>query len=115
MPWPELFPSAPGISPRSRESRLTYFARDRSLGITPAQKATDHSPGVNPMGRDRDPNETLHCFACHVTSFSEQDLLRLDVATMRADRFMCDHRTVCDAVAARVTKSSSEVQTFAVS
>ena len=79
-----LLPSAPGMSPGSRESRLTYFVRDDSLGITPAQKATDHSPGVNPMGRDRDPDETLHCFACHVTTFSEHDLLRLDVATMRA-------------------------------
>ncbi len=77
-----LTPSATG-SPGSREHRLTYFAHDRALAITPAQKASDGAPGLNPMGRDRDPGETLHCFGCHVTTVSARSPRLLDVATMR--------------------------------
>jgi hypothetical protein len=77
-----LLPSAAG-SPGSREHRLTYFSRAQALGLTPAQKAADHAPGLNPMGRDRDSGETLHCFGCHVTTVSDQSPRVLDVATMR--------------------------------
>jgi hypothetical protein len=75
-------PSASG-SPGSREHRLTYFARDRSLGLTPGQSASDPGPGTNPMGRDRGPGETLHCFGCHATTVSATSPRVLDVATMR--------------------------------
>src|SRR5262249_18203076 len=77
-----LLPSAAG-SPASREHRLTYFSRAQALGLTPAQGAADHAPGLNPMGRDRDPGETLHCFGCHVTTVSDRSPRVLDVATMR--------------------------------
>jgi hypothetical protein len=74
--------AGPG-SPGSREHRLTYFARTQSLDITPAQRASDGTPGLNPMGRDRGPGETLHCFGCHCTTVSNSGPQRLDVATMR--------------------------------
>jgi hypothetical protein len=77
-----LLPSASG-APGSREHRLTYFAHDRALGITPGQKAAEHASGLNSMGRDRNPGETVHCFACHSTVVSAHDPQRLDAATMR--------------------------------
>jgi hypothetical protein len=77
-----LTPSASG-SPGSREHRLTYFARDRALGLTPGQEASGGAPGLNPMGTDRDPGQTLHCFGCHVTTVSAQGPRVLDSAAMR--------------------------------
>src|SRR5262249_9139741 len=74
---------SPTESPGSRESRLTYFAHGPSLGVTTGQKATDHSPGMNPMGRDRGPGETLHCFGCHSTTVSDRSPLVLDPAPLR--------------------------------
>lgn len=68
----------------SREHRLTYFAASKSLGLTPAQDALEGEvPGLNPMGRDRDPGETVHCFGCHSTVVSAFSPDYLHVPTMR--------------------------------
>lgn len=70
-------------SPGSREHRLTYFTRNGALGLTPGQKASEQAPGLSPMGVDRNPGETVHCFGCHSTTVSAHDPQVLDVATMR--------------------------------
>lgn len=72
-----------GGSPGSREHRLTYFEKSQSLEVTPGQKASEGAPGTNPMGRDRGPGETVHCFGCHSTTVSDTNSQVLDTATLR--------------------------------
>jgi hypothetical protein len=59
-------PSAPTML----EHRLTHFAADDSLGITPGQHAERPHPGMTPFGREQTPAETLKCFRCHSTRTS---------------------------------------------
>jgi len=77
-----LTPSPAG-SPGSREHRLTYFAGREELGLTPGQSAAEAARGRRPMGLDRTPGETLHCFGCHLTKVSDFGPNVLDPATMQ--------------------------------
>ncbi|HEX8200811.1 MAG TPA: multiheme c-type cytochrome, partial [Isosphaeraceae bacterium] len=70
-------------SPGLREHRLTYFARSRSLGLTPGQTAAELGPGDHRLGRDWSPEEAVRCFGCHGTTVSAHSPAVLDVATMR--------------------------------
>lgn len=70
--------------PTALEHRLTYFAQDRSLGITPGQsRGTDVDPEeVTPSGRRLGAEKTLECFGCHTTLLSQEGGRELDTATM---------------------------------
>jgi hypothetical protein len=57
-------------APRLLEHRLTHYAADDSLGITPGQSAEQPLPGTGPNGRELSPNETVKCFRCHSTRTS---------------------------------------------
>ncbi|HEU5117998.1 MAG TPA: multiheme c-type cytochrome, partial [Isosphaeraceae bacterium] len=70
-------------SPSSREHRMTYFAKDEDLELTPGQSLSEHQPGRNPMGVDRGPGETVRCFGCHSTTVSDFSPDYLDVQTLR--------------------------------
>ena len=66
--------------PAAREHRLTYYAQDDTLRITPGQSAEKPFPVTTPTGRDLPEWETIGCFRCHATriSASGPDMLNLD-------------------------------------
>ncbi len=71
--------------PSSREHRLTHFAHDDHLGITPGQTADDPGSGTGPLGRDLGPELTLRCFGCHTTRTSAEGPDRLDPSSWIAN------------------------------
>jgi hypothetical protein len=56
--------------PKILEHRLTYFARERALGITPGHGAGTHLPGLTPRGGVLIADVARKCFACHTTQNS---------------------------------------------
>lgn len=66
------------------EHRLTYFAGDRRLGVTPGQSTvSDVDPAdKTPIGRLLDERHARRCFDCHTTRLSDQNQTTLDVKTM---------------------------------
>lgn len=54
-------------APLALEHRLTHFAAEDSLGITPGHTAAEPSPGLTPHGRELSPEDTRKCFRCHST------------------------------------------------
>ncbi|MDR3638525.1 MAG: multiheme c-type cytochrome [Isosphaeraceae bacterium] len=69
-------------SPEGLEHRISYFAKDRSLGLTPGQRRETKSPGTTPLGRHFNAQETQKCFECHCTLTSDRGNDVLDVRTM---------------------------------
>lgn len=78
------------VRPTLLEHRLTYFASDRSLDMTPGQSAVSRLvppapapvPGTTPVGRVVTGSDALKCFRCHTTRTSAQVPEELDTATM---------------------------------
>jgi hypothetical protein len=68
--------------PEALEHRLTYYAQNDSLDVTPGQETSSPLPGATPHGRHLPPAKALKCFDCHTTYTSNQGPETLDVATM---------------------------------
>lgn len=68
--------------PDGFEHRLTYFAHDESLGLTPGQSARSKTPGRTPQGFHLPKLATLDCFGCHATRTSAESPMTLDLATL---------------------------------
>ena len=66
------------------EHRLTYFATDRRLAVTPGQDAVSNveSARKTPRGRLLNASQARKCFDCHTTRVSDRDPKTLDLATM---------------------------------
>jgi hypothetical protein len=85
-----LQPAAePGLDPPGIEHRLSYFAADRRLGITPGQErpegASDRTTKERhdvPMGNPLTPDRIQQCFGCHSTLTSTVASNRLEPATL---------------------------------
>lgn len=60
----ERQPSGP---PTGLEHRLTYFARDDSLRVTPGQALSNHEQGLTDVGFRLSARVVLDCFECHGT------------------------------------------------
>jgi hypothetical protein len=67
------------------EHRLTYFAANQRLGVTPGQQAAEAGADETPMGVHLPASEVVHCFRCHTTMTSDDDGKTLDLATMIAN------------------------------
>jgi hypothetical protein len=69
--------------PSGLEHRLSYFASDGSLGLTPGQAARpERGTHDEWTGRRLDGRALLTCFHCHTTLTSSRGPTVLDVATM---------------------------------
>lgn len=68
--------------PVALEHRLTFFAQQQKLGITPGQAAEVAEPETTPRGRVLSAPETLKCFDCHTTLTSQVSQSVLDVDNM---------------------------------
>jgi hypothetical protein len=66
---------------RVREHRLTYFAHDEALDITPGQRAPYPQATTHALGRDFPTTLSLKCIECHVTRMSTEGPLQFDPAT----------------------------------
>ncbi|MGE3819501.1 MAG: multiheme c-type cytochrome [Isosphaeraceae bacterium] len=55
------------VAPVGLEHRLTYYAADGAMAVTPGQRHDDDLPGVTPRGRALSTRDTLRCFGCHAT------------------------------------------------
>lgn len=53
--------------PTGLEHRLTYFAGDDTLGLTPGHSGKRPKPGLSPVGFRLPPTVVLDCFECHGT------------------------------------------------
>ena len=74
------------------EHRLTYFARENALGITPGQTLDSPVPAVTPHGHELAANEARKCFRCHTTQMSAGGGQQNDEATM-IPNISCEHVT----------------------
>jgi hypothetical protein len=70
-------------APEMTEHRLTYFAHDDGLDVTPGQSLTGNAQGVTQTGRHHAGFNTLKCFECHTTVMSDAGGPVLDEASMR--------------------------------
>ncbi len=70
----------PGGAHALFEHRLTHFGSTKRMGLTPGQEATSKLPARGPLGRQGDPVEASHCFACHATRTSPRGRRDLDPA-----------------------------------
>jgi hypothetical protein len=68
--------AGPDGRPAGLEHRLTYFAHDQSLGLTPGQ--TRDIPGRTPNGFRLPPEVTADCFGCHATRTTRRGRIELD-------------------------------------
>ncbi len=69
-------------APVGREHRLTYFAHEDGMGLTPGQRAETGNVGTNRLGRDLSSQMVFLCIGCHVTLTSAHGAEELDVETM---------------------------------
>jgi predicted CXXCH cytochrome family protein len=58
-------------APSGVEHRLTYYAAEDALEVTPGQRQSDILPGVSSHGRALSTRDTLRCFGCHATPADE--------------------------------------------
>ena len=68
--------------PRILEHRLTYYAADGVLGITPGQDQGQPKRGTTRVGCELTASETMKCLGCHATELSGRDSSELDPSTM---------------------------------
>jgi hypothetical protein len=68
--------------PHALEHRLTYYAAEDALGVTPGQKVDQLEGQTTPTGRILDPNETVKCFGCHTSATSSRDRARVDLRSL---------------------------------
>lgn len=68
--------------PVALEHRLTFFAQQEKMGITPGQAAEIAEPETTAEGRVLSAPETLKCFDCHTTLTSLAGQSVLDVENM---------------------------------
>jgi hypothetical protein len=71
----------PGI-PKILEHRLTYFAREQALGLTPGHGARAHLGGVTPRGGVLLADDARKCFGCHTTQTSARPDRAIDEETL---------------------------------
>jgi hypothetical protein len=71
----------PGI-PTILEHRLTYYAKQHMLGLTPGHDALTHLPGGIARGGVFLGREALKCFGCHTTDTPARSGRAIDVETM---------------------------------
>jgi Cytochrome c554 and c-prime len=57
-------------TPSVLEHRMTYYARDRSFGLTPGHERVPTSAGMNAHGGVPPPRDARSCFECHSTQVS---------------------------------------------
>jgi predicted CXXCH cytochrome family protein len=69
-------------APRIREHRLTYYAREDRLDVTPGQEADLRPPDDEPIGTEWTVRESRKCLGCHSTQISALNPQRLDEETM---------------------------------
>ncbi len=65
-------------TPAILEHRMTYFARDKSFGLTPGHEGISRSPGMDPLGGLPPPRDARFCFECHSTQVSTHDVLGIE-------------------------------------
>jgi hypothetical protein len=71
------------VAPAILEHRITYYARESRLGVTPGQRAAaSPTPEVKPHGKELTPSESRKCFGCHSTQLSVRDNPGIDEETM---------------------------------
>jgi hypothetical protein len=68
--------------PASQEHRLSYFASLDAMQVTPGQRQPSPDSGTSQIGRFRDPEDTLLCFACHATLTSSRGNGEIDSKTL---------------------------------
>jgi hypothetical protein len=73
-----LDPAIPAIL----EHRITYYAAEQTLGITPGQAWDTRSAEWRPHGNELTPRNTRKCFRCHSTQLAARDDVRIDAETM---------------------------------
>jgi Cytochrome c554 and c-prime len=64
------------------EHRLTYYAKESALGITPGQIVNPPPPGLTAHGFVCDPETSRRCFHCHATVISARDGPEIDEETL---------------------------------
>jgi Cytochrome c554 and c-prime len=64
------------------EHRLTYYAQDGSMGITPGHEARPRPPQVTAHGGVPPARAARACFACHTTDLSARSDRQIDEETM---------------------------------
>jgi hypothetical protein len=64
------------------EHRLTYYAKDGAMGITPGHEARPRPPEVTSHGGLPPPRAGRGCFACHATELSARAGWQIDQETM---------------------------------
>ena len=65
-------------TPAILEHRMTYFAKDKSFGLTPGHEGISRSPGMDPLGGLPPPRDARFCFECHSTQVSTHDVLGIE-------------------------------------
>jgi hypothetical protein len=68
--------------PTILEHRLTYYAREAGLGITPGQDADSRIPEFTPHGNQLAATRSRKCVRCHTTQMSAGGDQRIDEDTM---------------------------------
>ncbi len=69
--------------PAILEHRITYYTKDRALGLTPGHDTVPPPPGLTPLGGVLPARDARKCFGCHTTQTSAlDDKQKIDDATM---------------------------------
>ena len=68
--------------PEVLEHRLTYFAREQSMGLTPGHRAGVGMAGVGERGGALIGDDARNCFGCHTTQISSPPGRSIDASTM---------------------------------
>jgi hypothetical protein len=68
--------------PSILEHRLTYYAREGALGITPSQDVDSRIPEFTPHGNELAADHSRKCIRCHTTQMSARGGQRIDEDTM---------------------------------
>ncbi len=68
--------------PESVEFRLTYFAHDQVVDITPGQRLASNPTHPTTFGRAFNADETCKCFECHTSRTSKEGPGMLDIASL---------------------------------
>jgi hypothetical protein len=68
--------------PAILEHRITYFAAQHALGMTPGHNTRPRLPHVTPIGGVPPPDQAQKCFNCHATQLSARDDRVIDDQTM---------------------------------
>lgn len=67
---------------RFLEHRLTHYAKDDTLKITPGQDSASPAPGTTPHGRELSHRDSRKCFTCHTTQLSAHPGVDVDPPTL---------------------------------